>query len=77
MYVVNKSNKRYRVKYDLLYTQRGDGVLMRGRRETLSEEKGFVVRPNSITQFWLAEKTNSPYTVESIDKVEVFECDGR
>lgn len=77
MYVVNKSDKRYTVKYDMLYTQRGDGVLMRGRRESLSSEKGFTIRPNTMMQFWLAEKSNSPYTIESIDGVEVFECEGR
>lgn len=77
MYVVNKSDKRYTVKYDMLYTERGDGVLMRGRKESLSSEKGFTIRPNTMMQFWLAEKSNSPYTIESIDGIEVFECAGR
>ena len=77
MYVANKSNKRYTVKYDMLYTQRGDGVLMRGRKESLSEEKTFTIRPNTMMQFWLAEKESSPYTIVSIDGIEVFECVGK
>ena len=77
MYVANKSNKRYTVKYDMLYTQRGDGVLMRGRKESLSEEKTFNIRPNTMMEFWLAEKEDSPYTIVSIDGIEVFECVGR
>lgn len=77
MYAVNKSKKRYSVKYDMLYTKRGDGMLLKGRRKSLSSEKEFNIRPNTMLQLWLSEKVKSPYTVESIDKIEVFECVGR
>lgn len=77
MYVVNKSDKRYTAKYDMLYTQRGDGILLKGRKQSLSSEKDFAIRPNTMMQFWLTEKVNSPYTIESIDGIEVFECVGK
>jgi peptidoglycan hydrolase-like protein with peptidoglycan-binding domain len=77
MYVVNKSEKRYTVKYDMVYTRRGDGILLRGRKGRFSSEKDFTIRPNTMVEFWLAKKVESPYTIESIDGIEVFECDGR
>lgn len=77
MYVTNKSTKRYTVKYDMVYTQRGDGVLMRGRKEQLTSEKGFTIRPNTMMQFWLEQKQSNPYTIERIDAIDVFECDGK
>lgn len=76
MHVVNNSDRRYVVKYDMVYTQRADGVLMRGRRSVLTTEKSFTVRPQTTTQFWLEQKTSSPFTIESINGIEVFECSG-
>lgn len=76
MHVTNNSDRRYVVKYDMIYTQRADGVLMRGQRSVLTLEKSLTIRPQTTAQFWLAEKTNRPYTIESINGVEVFECSG-
>lgn len=74
--VTNKSNKRYTVKYDMVLTQRGDGVMLRGRRETITQTKEFSVRPNTAVEFLVAEKRSGSWTVESIDAIDVFKCEG-
>lgn len=74
--VTNKSNKRYTVNYDMVLTQRGDGVMLRGRRETITRTKEFAVRPNTVVEFLIAEKRTGSWTVESIDAIDVFKCEG-
>lgn len=74
--VTNKSNKRYTVNYDMVLTQRGDGVMLRGRRDTITRTKEFAVRPNTVVEFLIAEKRTGSWTVESIDAIDVFKCEG-
>lgn len=75
----NYSSNRYKIYYDVTYTQRFDGVLMRGRREQKTVEQSLVVRPvprGKYRQRMIIDKTpTSISVVESIDSLEVYKCE--
>ena len=86
MAVLNNSTKRYSVQYDLVYEERTAavedkhvfGTTIHGRSgsgATLSEEKSFSVRPDTLTEFIIIEKNlRSGTQVEDIVAVDIFAC---
>lgn len=77
MRVLNNSNKRYAVKYDLVYTEAQHNVLGKYGGQ-FKDEKHFSVRPGTYTEFLLIEENNKSTgsRVTGIAAIDVFECRG-
>lgn len=74
MQVLNNSDKRYSVKYDLVYGQKTENVLGR-HKETLIETKEFRIRPGAGIEILLAEVSQGGGArITSIDAIDIFEC---
>ena len=86
MAVLNNSNKRYSVQYDLVYKKGADavpsktafGTTFTGRQgysETLTETKDFTVRPGALTVVYLIMKNqDAGAKITGIEAVDVFKC---
>lgn len=75
MFVLNNSRNRYSVKYDVTYVKRIRNVLMNSA-EQFTEEKSFVVRPGTFTQFEVVKQHHGAgVTVDDIRKVVVLNCE--
>jgi len=75
MRVLNNSGHRYTVKYDLTLVERTRNVLVNAS-EQFTEERDFIVRPNSFVQFELAKQNHSGgRTVAGVKKIVVLSCE--
>ncbi len=75
MRVLNNSGHRYAVKYDLTLVERTRNVLVNAS-EQFTEERDFIVRPNSFIQFELAKQNHSGgRTVAGVKEIVVLSCE--
>lgn len=74
MNVLNNSNNRYDVTYDITTTTRTRNVLV-NNKSTSTQEKSFVSRPGGFTQFLISEvDLGGGSIVTSIDEIIVLSC---
>lgn len=75
MFVLNNSGNRYAVKYDLTFVKRIRNVLVNSS-EQFTEEKSFIVRPGTFTQFEIArQQLGAGVTIDDIRKIVVLNCE--
>lgn len=76
MRVLNNSSKRYSIKYDLTMRERTSNVLVRSISE-FTEERNFVMRPNSYTEFILAKsgQYGAGRQIIGIQRLVVLSCE--
>lgn len=76
MRVLNNSQNRYSVKYDLVYTESQRNVLGKFGGQ-ITKERHFTIRPGQYSQFMLIEVNRGAGSkITGIEAIDVFECHG-
>ena len=74
MRVINNSQNRYVVKYDLTLRQRTRNAITNSVSQ-FTEEREFIVRAGQYVGFELAKQGSSPgVSIEDVAKIEVLSC---
>ena len=73
--VLNNSKNRYSVKYDVTFLEKTRNVIVNSASQ-FTEEKSFVVRPETATKFDIAKQEHGGgRTVADVLKIVVLSCD--
>lgn len=73
--VLNNSKNRYSVKYDVTFLEKTRNVIVNSTAQ-FTEEKSFVVRPETATKFDIAKQDHGGgKTVADVLKIVVLSCD--
>jgi len=73
--VLNNSKNRYSVKYDVTFLEKTRNILVNSAAQ-FTEEKSFVVRPDTATKFDIAKQDHGGgRTVADVLKIVVLSCE--
>ena len=75
MFVLNNSKNRYAVKYDLTLLEKTQSYSINSTSQ-YTEERDFIVRPESFVKFDIAEQKHSGgRTIADVQKIVVLKCE--
>lgn len=75
IFVLNNSENRYSVKYDVTFLETTQNISVRSASES-TEEKKFIARPNSYTRFEIAmQEHGAGQRIADVRKIVVLSCE--